>query len=74
VFTRFGVGEIPLGQYSLLDPFSVLQGKVELEIGGKVYILIKGDSIYLDSSLEQRWKNIEKSDVLAFVVVTTPIM
>jgi len=52
----------------------VLQGKVELSIGGKVYILEKGDSIYLDSLLEHRWKNIGKSDVLAFLVATTPIM
>lgn len=75
MFTRFGVGG-DTGILSASGPCFclVLQGKVELSIGGKIYILGKGDSIYLDSLLEHRWKNIGKSEVLAFVVATTPIM
>lgn len=75
MFTRLGVG----GDTGLISSSGVffvvvLQGKIELTIGGKVYILVKGDSIYLDSVQDHRWKNIGKSEVLAFAVTTMPIV
>ncbi|HPD60345.1 MAG TPA: cupin domain-containing protein [Thermodesulfobacteriota bacterium] len=51
----------------------VLQGKLELRIGGEVYVLSKGDSIYLDSPTERVWKNIGETEVVSFAVGMPPI-
>jgi transcriptional regulator with XRE-family HTH domain len=50
----------------------VLQGKLELTVGGEVHVLTKGDSIYLDSPPEHVWKNIGKTEVLSFAVGIPP--
>jgi transcriptional regulator with XRE-family HTH domain len=52
----------------------VLQGRVELNSGGEVQVLTKGDSIYLDSRRENRWRNIGTTEVIAFAVATKPII
>jgi len=46
----------------------ILQGKLELTIGGKVHVLTKGDSVYLDSPTERIWKNIGETEVISFAV------
>lgn len=52
----------------------VLQGKLELNSGGEVHVLTKGDSIYLDSRRENRWKNIGRTEAVGFAVATKPII
>lgn len=51
----------------------VLEGKVELSIGEEVHVLTKGDSIYLDTSLEHTWKNIGETEAVGFSVNAMPI-
>ena len=51
----------------------MLQGKLELTIGGKVHVLTKGDSVYLDSPPEHIWKNIGKIEVISFAVGISPM-
>lgn len=74
MFVRFGVGG-STELISLSGAFFciVLEGKLELSVGGEVHLLSKGDSIYLDSPPEHTWKNIGESDVVAFAVATRPI-
>jgi len=52
----------------------VLQGKLELNSGGEVHILTKGDSIYLDTKRENRWRNIGRAEAIGFAVATKPII
>ena len=75
MFVRFGA-DGNSGMLSAPGPYFclLLEGNVELAIGGKVYILEKGDSIYLNLLFEHRWKNIGKSEALAFVVAGPPVI
>ena len=52
----------------------VLKGKLELAIRDKVHILKKGDSVYIDTPVEHTWKNVGKTEVVAFGVAATPII
>jgi transcriptional regulator with XRE-family HTH domain len=74
VLLRFGVGG-RTGVISFTGPFFclILEGQVELSIGTDTHVLGKGDSIYLGSVPEHRWRNIGKNDVLAFAVTMTPL-
>ena len=74
MLVHFGIG----GKTDLISAGGVLfclvlQGKVELTVGGEVHVLTKGDSIYLDSPPEHIWKNIGKTEVISFTV-GTPII
>jgi len=74
VLVRFGVGG-STETISLSGAFFclVLEGKLELSMGNETHILAKGDSLYMESAPEERWKNIGEDDVMAFVVATSPI-
>jgi transcriptional regulator with XRE-family HTH domain len=74
MLVHFGIG----GKTGLISAGGVLfclvlQGKVELTIGGEVHVLTKGDSIYLDSPPEHVWKNIGKTEVISFAVGISPM-
>jgi len=74
MLVHFGIGGTtdvisPRGVYFCM----VLQGKLELRIGGEVHVLTKGDSIYLDSPPEHIWKNIGKTEVISFAVGLPPM-
>ncbi len=49
----------------------VMSGKLELNFGNNRYVLEKGDSIHMDSSLSYSWKNVGQEDVEA-IWITTP--
>lgn len=49
----------------------ILQGTMEVEWNNNTYILNEGDSIYIDSSLPHRWKNVG-TDKLVVLCVLTP--
>jgi quercetin dioxygenase-like cupin family protein len=74
MLVHFGIG----GKTDLISAGGVLfclvlQGKVELTVGGEVHVLTKEDSIYLDSPPENIWKNIGKTEVISFAVGIPPM-
>lgn len=50
----------------------VLQGRVEVTVSGRTYLLEKGDGIYFDTSLPHSWKNVGEEPAEAITVVTPP--
>ncbi|MBN2468460.1 MAG: helix-turn-helix domain-containing protein [Deltaproteobacteria bacterium] len=74
VFIRFGpggdTGFEPTGMHDIFTV--ILEGTLELTISEEVYVLRKGDSIYVDSTKKRRWRNIGKDDVLSFAVAIKP--
>jgi quercetin dioxygenase-like cupin family protein/DNA-binding Xre family transcriptional regulator len=52
----------------------VLDGKLEAEIGGNKYKLIKGDTLYFESSAPHHFKNTGSSEVRLISVVSPPAL
>ncbi|MBF0331958.1 MAG: helix-turn-helix transcriptional regulator [Candidatus Omnitrophica bacterium] len=50
----------------------VLKGSLEITLGDKMYKLMKGDSIYFNSSTPHSFKNLIKGETEAMWVVTPP--
>ena len=50
----------------------VLKGSLEISLGDKMYKLVKGDSIYFNSSTPHSFKNLIKGETEALWVVTPP--
>jgi transcriptional regulator with XRE-family HTH domain len=50
----------------------VLNGRLEASVGGQVYELNEGDSIYVISALPHKWRNPGKGKTSALIVFTPP--
>jgi len=50
----------------------ILQGRMEITIGDKVFVLEKGDSITYPSNVPHRWRNIGKEKAIGIWVVSPP--
>lgn len=50
----------------------ILSGEMELDIENETYVLREGDSIYLDSSLPDAWRNTGEKPVQAVWVLSPP--
>lgn len=52
--------------------FVVLKGRIGLWLGQENYELEQGDSVYFDSSIPHRWRNISDEEAEAIWVITPP--
>lgn len=50
----------------------VLKGQLEINLGDKLYLLKKGDSIYFNSTTPHSFKNMQKGETEVLWVVTPP--
>ena len=58
---------------SAIDKFVyVMDGKVQIILGGSQYTLSKGDTLYFDGSLPHRWKNLGKKQAVCFCMIDPP--
>ena len=48
----------------------VLEGKLQISVADKIYILNKSDTLYFDGSLKHQLKNIGKAQLKAICVIT----
>ncbi|MFH1189487.1 MAG: XRE family transcriptional regulator [Candidatus Omnitrophota bacterium] len=52
----------------------VLEGRMEADVGGNKYRLVKGDTLYFESSAAHHFKNIGPSEVRLISVVSPPAL
>ena len=50
----------------------VVRGTMELEVGGKKFVVEKGDALYFPGELEHFWRNIGDSDLEVLWIMTPP--
>jgi len=55
-----------------LEAGMILQGKMEITVGDKVFILEEGDSITYSSDTPHKWRNIGKKRAIGIWVVSPP--
>jgi quercetin dioxygenase-like cupin family protein len=66
-----GTGELPLVHEGEECGF-VLQGQVEIWAGDESFVLGPGDTIYQNSTIPHRSRNIGDTDVIVIVAITPP--
>lgn len=52
--------------------YYVIKGKIEITLDGEKYVMHKGDSFYLNSSIPHQAKNVEKGESEMLWIVTPP--
>lgn len=52
----------------------VLEGRIEANIGGSKYNLVKGDSLYFESSIPHNFRNVGTGEAKAISVTTPPAL
>ena len=63
-----GYGEAPLGHEG--DEFGyILEGGIEMTVGGTTYLLEEGDSIYIESHIPHKYRNTGDSTCVSLWVV-----
>ena len=52
----------------------VLEGKIEVMIGENKYIMVKGDTLYFESSFRHHFKNMGNGEARVISVVSPPVL
>jgi transcriptional regulator with XRE-family HTH domain len=74
IYAEAGPGEIPLVHYTNTEEcLVVLEGRLEVEIGGETYQLDPGDTVYFEGALLRRMAVVGDARARYFSVVTPPI-